>query len=260
MNLSTNISTKTRIVGIGVAGAAVIGAGFANAGTAKAASVSTWDRVAACESGGNWSINTGNGFYGGLQFTKQTWLGYGGGAYAPTANLASKSAQIAIAEKVLASQGPGAWPVCSVRAGLTRGGGSPVVTPEPTQQKKVNTAPKQTSRSSERKTYVAPKQTAPKKTYVAPKAAPKSNYTAPQTSRSSERKTYVAPKAAAPKAAAPKVALSGKTLTVKAGDTLSKLAETYQVKGGWQALFAANKSVVNDPNLIFIGQHLQLPA
>ncbi len=71
-----------------------------------------WDAVAACESGGNWAINTGNGFYGGLQFTISTWDAYGGQSYAPRADLASRDAQIAIAEKVLASQGSGAWPVC----------------------------------------------------------------------------------------------------------------------------------------------------
>jgi resuscitation-promoting factor RpfA len=240
MNLSKKTQTTTRAVGIGVAAAAALAAaGVATAGNAHAAPVSTWDRVAACESGGNWAINTGNGFHGGLQFTHSTWIAYGGGAYASDANLASKSAQIAVAEKVLASQGPGAWPVCSVRAGLTRGGGAPVVNPTP--------APK--------KTYTAPKKTytAPKKTYT----APKKTYTAPQTSRSSQRPTYTAPKKVY---TAPKVALSGKTLTVKSGDTLSKLAESYKVKGGWQALFAANKGTVNDANLIFVGQHLNLPA
>jgi LysM repeat protein len=71
-----------------------------------------WSAIASCESGGNWSINTGNGFYGGLQFTEGTWLANGGGQYAPSANLASPSQQIAVAQNVLASQGIGAWPVC----------------------------------------------------------------------------------------------------------------------------------------------------
>jgi resuscitation-promoting factor RpfB len=71
-----------------------------------------WDAVAACESGGDWSINTGNGFYGGLQFTESTWDAYGGAAYAPRADLASRDAQIAVAERVYQSQGAGAWPVC----------------------------------------------------------------------------------------------------------------------------------------------------
>ena len=102
--------------------AAVAGMGLATTTPANAAG-SVWDSVAACESGGNWSINTGNGFYGGLQFTRSTWLGFGGGQYAPRADLASKSAQIAVAQRVLASQGPGAWPVCSRKAGLTRSNG-----------------------------------------------------------------------------------------------------------------------------------------
>jgi len=71
-----------------------------------------WSAIAACESGGNWSISTGNGFYGGLQFTEGTWLANGGGQYAPSANLATPAEQIAVAEQVLASQGIGAWPVC----------------------------------------------------------------------------------------------------------------------------------------------------
>jgi murein DD-endopeptidase MepM/ murein hydrolase activator NlpD len=77
-----------------------------------------WDRVAQCESNNNWSINTGNGFYGGLQFQQSTWEEFGGLSHAPRADLATKEAQIAVAEEVLAVQGPRAWPVCSVRAGL----------------------------------------------------------------------------------------------------------------------------------------------
>ena len=117
-------SLRRRILGIAVAGSATVAAGIAVSAPAQASGV--WDRVAACESGGNWHINTGNGFYGGLQFTNQTWNGFGGGRYASRADLASKGAQIAIAQKVLSAQGPGAWPVCSVRAGLGRGnGGAP---------------------------------------------------------------------------------------------------------------------------------------
>ena len=79
---------------------------------------SVWDVIAKCESGENWAINTGNGYYGGLQFSASTWTGFGGGAYAPTANLATREQQIAIAEKVQAVQGWGAWPSCAARAGL----------------------------------------------------------------------------------------------------------------------------------------------
>jgi len=73
---------------------------------------SHWDAVASCESTNNWSINTGNGFYGGLQFTQSTWEAYGGLQYAPRADLATREQQIAVAEGVLAGQGPGAWPNC----------------------------------------------------------------------------------------------------------------------------------------------------
>ncbi|MFE4964085.1 transglycosylase family protein [Streptomyces sp. NPDC056660] len=109
------------------AGGAGLALPLAAAGSADAASVSTWDKVAACESSGDWGINTGNGYYGGLQFTQSTWEAYGGTRYAPRADLATKDQQIAVAEKVLGGQGPGAWPVCSVEAGLTRGGGTPEV-------------------------------------------------------------------------------------------------------------------------------------
>ncbi len=92
---------------------AVIGTGgLALAGQAGAATDGEWDKVASCESGGNWAINTGNGYQGGLQFSPGTWSGHGGGEYAPAAHLATKEEQIAVAERVLGSQGRGAWPVC----------------------------------------------------------------------------------------------------------------------------------------------------
>ncbi|MFF4232256.1 transglycosylase family protein [Streptomyces sp. NPDC001820] len=90
---------------------------LAATGEARAADEGVWDRIAACESGGNWHINTGNGYYGGLQFSAGTWRAYGGGAYASTADRASKGQQIAVAVKVQRGQGWGAWPTCSARAG-----------------------------------------------------------------------------------------------------------------------------------------------
>lgn len=109
--------SKPSTSSIGVAKIAVTGAilgsgSVALASQAQAAPDSEWDLVARCESSGNWAINTGNGYQGGLQFSSSTWLGYGGGQFASAANLASKDQQIAIAEKVLAGQGRGAWPVC----------------------------------------------------------------------------------------------------------------------------------------------------
>lgn len=93
-------------------------AGNTGAAAPAVASGSVWDSLAQCESGGNWAINTGNGFYGGLQFTPSTWAGHGGTAYAPSANLATREQQIAIAERVQASQGWGAWPACTARLGI----------------------------------------------------------------------------------------------------------------------------------------------
>jgi hypothetical protein len=114
---------RRRLAGVAVASAATVAGATAMAQPASAGGT-VWDRVAACESGGNWSINTGNGYYGGLQFSYSTWKGFGGQRYAATANRASKAQQIAIAQNVLKVQGPGAWPVCSVRAGLTRTNGA----------------------------------------------------------------------------------------------------------------------------------------
>lgn len=121
--------TVRRALGTAAAvGAAGTGAAlFAPQTAAQAATVSTWDKVAACESGGNWKINTGNGYYGGLQFSASTWRAYGGGSYASRADRATKAQQIRIAEKVLKGQGPGAWPVCGPRAGLHRGDPSPLL-------------------------------------------------------------------------------------------------------------------------------------
>jgi hypothetical protein len=105
--------------------APAVRAGTAPAATAAPAQASSpapassggvnWAAIAACESGGNWAASTGNGFYGGLQFTEQTWLGYGGGQYAASADQATAAQQIAVAQRVLAGQGIGAWPVCGAR-------------------------------------------------------------------------------------------------------------------------------------------------
>ncbi|KAB1551663.1 DUF3235 domain-containing protein [Corynebacterium sp. zg254] len=111
----TSFSTGARIA---LAGVALAGASAALAPAASAAPDSDWDRLAQCESGGNWAINTGNGYHGGLQFSAQTWNAFGGGEFAPTANQATREQQIVVAERVLAKQGWGAWPACSAKLGL----------------------------------------------------------------------------------------------------------------------------------------------
>ncbi|MFP8885940.1 transglycosylase family protein [Streptomyces mangrovi] len=112
----------------GAAGAA-IAVPVAGAPGASAASVDTWERVAQCESGGDWSINTGNGYYGGLQFAQSSWEAAGGTRYAPRADLATREQQIAVAERLLAMQGPRAW-ACAGKGGLTAGGPAADVDPD----------------------------------------------------------------------------------------------------------------------------------
>ncbi|AGP30209.1 resuscitation-promoting factor Rpf1 domain-containing protein [Corynebacterium terpenotabidum] len=117
-------STPTRLTStkrLAVAGIAVAGLGAALAPAATAAPDSDWDRLAECESGGNWSINTGNGYHGGLQFSPSTWNAYGGQEFAPYAYQATREEQIVVGERVLAGQGWGAWPSCSAKLGLTSG-------------------------------------------------------------------------------------------------------------------------------------------
>jgi len=94
---------------------------------ASAATVTTWDKVAKCESSGNWHINTGNGYSGGLQFSPRTWSAYKLPDYPSPAYRATKAQQIRVAERVLKAQGPRAWPVCSLRAGLSRSGPAPLL-------------------------------------------------------------------------------------------------------------------------------------
>ncbi|MFK4547039.1 murein DD-endopeptidase MepM/ murein hydrolase activator NlpD [Streptomyces tendae] len=190
------------------AGGAGLALPLVGTGTAHAADVETWDKVAACESTDDWDINTGNGYYGGLQFTQSTWEAFGGTRYAPRADLATKEEQIAVAEKVLDVQGPGAWPVCSQRAGLTRGGDTPDVRPAG------GAASAKTSGSV---------------TDVQPQTTPQS--------RAGKARMY----------------------TVVTGDTLSGIADTHEVGGGWQRLYEANRGAIgSDPDLILPGQRLSL--
>ena len=107
-------------------GAVATGTPLALAGTASAAPESAWDKLAQCESGGNWSINTGNGYYGGIQFNASTWHAFGGEGLP---HQASKSEQIAVAERTLAAQGWNAWPACSRKMGLRGHAATPDETP-----------------------------------------------------------------------------------------------------------------------------------
>ncbi|MFG2696205.1 transglycosylase family protein [Kitasatospora sp. NPDC048407] len=217
-------STKAEKV-VAAAGVASVGLALPllSATGAAAAPADTWDRVAQCESGGDWSINTGNGYYGGLQFSSSTWRAYGGGDYAARADQATRSEQIAVAERVLASQGPGAWPSCSIKAGLSRDGDSSEDTASRSQQRAA--APEQKQAKSQQ--------------------APKSQ----QQSKSSKQ--------SAP-ADAPTQSGTG-NYTVQEGDTLSGIAAARNVSGGWEQLFRANRELIGaDPDVIMPGQVLAL--
>jgi hypothetical protein len=99
---------------------------------ANAATTADWERLAECESGGNWSINTGNGYYGGLQFSTSTWNAFGGGEFASRADLATPEEQMVVANRTLLEQGWDAWPSCSRSVGLygspTTGGPTELIT------------------------------------------------------------------------------------------------------------------------------------
>lgn len=177
----------TVVATAGVAAAGTLALAGATPGLADTSGVN-WDAVAACESGGNWAINTGNGFFGGLQFTLSTWRANGGVGMPQNA---SRETQIAVANRVLQTQGLGAWPVCGTRAHT---GNSTPAPPEP-----------------------------PTPAVSAP-AGPTNTY------------------------------------IVRVGDTLSSIAAQHHVAGGWSPLFALNRHILSDPNMILPGQTLSLPG
>ncbi|MFD4774070.1 transglycosylase family protein [Streptomyces sp. NPDC058427] len=227
----------------GVTGAA-IAVPLMGATGASAASVSTWDAVAQCESGGNWSINTGNGYYGGLQFSQSSWAAAGGTQYAARADLATKSQQIAVAEKLLDMQGPGAWS-CAGAGNLSNDGVDPGVD--------TGSSSNSTSSSNateQKSTPAAPKQAQPEKAErtEAPAASRSDRSAAPQAEA---KKTVTTP-------TGEKVKKGDGEYKVVAGDTLSEIAADHKVKGGWEQLFKLNKDIVEDADMIFPGQQLHL--
>lgn len=215
------LSLKKIALGSSVAlGSVVVPATFA--APASAATVDQWDRIAACESGdmntpgsGRWNLSYGDASStGGLQIQLATWNDFGGQEYASAPYLATKAQQIAVAERILASQGPSAWVCNSPGHGIASGAlsgssGNPDATPTPTTPPVPTTPPKPTT----------------------------------------------PPPAADPDDADPGF------VTVKAGDTLAKLAAAHQVDGGWQRLYEVNKTKVGpNPNLIHPGLVLALPG
>ncbi|MEU3510834.1 transglycosylase family protein [Streptomyces longwoodensis] len=234
-------SKATRAAALaGVTGVA-IAAPLMAAGNASAATTSEWDTVAQCESGGNWSINTGNGYYGGLQFSASTWAAYGGTAYASTADKASKSQQIEIAEKVLASQGKGAWPVCG--KGLSGGSSSSSSSSSGSSSSSSGSSSSNSSSSGSNSTSTRSEGQAASRSSERPAASTQ------KTQKS--QKTVTTP-------TGKKVKKGDGEYKVVTGDTLSTIAAKHHVQGGWEKLFQLNKDIVEDADLIYPGQQLHL--
>ena len=224
---------------------------------ANAVDGATWDALAQCESGGNWSINTGNGFYGGLQFTQQSWNGVGMSGSPATA---SRAQQIEAGERLLAIQGWGAWPACSAKLGLYgKTGAAPTYT-EPTTTVAAQSQTQQTyTAPAAQVAPAAPAAQAAPAAVEAPAAAP----VAPAAPAAVEAPVAApaAPAVEAPAAApvaAPKAAAG--TYTVVPGDSLSLIAAKLGVAGGYQAIAAANTDIIYNVDLIFPGQVLTIPA
>jgi LysM repeat protein len=219
-NKATRVATLAGVTGVAIA------APLMAAGNASAATTSEWDAVAQCEAGGNWSINTGNGYYGGLQFSSSTWAAYGGTAYASTADQASKSQQIAIGEKVLAGQGKGAWPTCGVGLSSAAYGGDTSTPSTPSGSSSSGASQGTTTRTTEQPASRSAERPAVQKTVTTPTGK--------------------------------KVKKGDGEYKVVKGDTLSSIAEKKHVKGGWQKLFKLNKDIVADADFIYPGQQLHL--
>jgi nucleoid-associated protein YgaU len=204
---------------------------------ASAASVETWERVARCESGGDWSINTGNGHYGGLQFSQSSWEAAGGTRYAPRADLATREQQIAVAERLLAMQGPRAW-ACADEGGLTAGGPPARVDPDgggsgasagPGAGRKHSPQPQ--SQSQEQSQEQSQSQSRSQGRPASPDVSGREG----GDSRDGAEAGY----------------------TVRSGDTLRAIAAAHGTT--WQQVYEDNVDVVgDDPNLIFPGQQLRV--
>lgn len=248
---NTSIRRTAAALAIGGVAAATMSMPAANA-----VDGATWDALAQCESGGNWSINTGNGFYGGLQFTQQSWNGVGMSGSPATA---TRAQQIEAGERLLAIQGWGAWPACSAKLGLYgKTGAAPTYTEPTTVAAQSQTQQTYTAPAAQAAPAAPAAQAAPA-AVEAPAAAPAAQ--AAPAAVEAPAAAPVAPAAEAPAAApvaAPKAAAG--TYTVVPGDSLSLIAAKLGVAGGYQAIAAANTDIIYNVDLIFPGQVLNIPA
>ena len=231
--LTSKSFTRRAIATAAIAGAA-IAVPVVMAGTASADSVN-WSAIANCESSGDWAANTGNGFYGGLQFTESTWLAYGGGSYAQYPYDASEADQITVAEAVLAGQGIGAWPVCGAYAGSgTSYSGTNTTGSSSSDNSSSSSSDNSSSSSSDN-----------------------SSSSSSSSDNSSSSSSSSSDTSSASTSSSSTSSASG-TYTVQSGDTLSAIAAKEGVSD-WHTLYTDNESTIgSNPNLIFPGQVLNL--
>jgi resuscitation-promoting factor RpfA len=243
----------------------------------------TWDRLADCESGGAWSADSGNGYYGGLQLTQETWEDFGGLEYAPSADQASRAQQVAVAEKVLAEQGPLAWPTCGLVAGFpTDSATDPADEPETDPSQPVEEPTEEPTAEDPTATPDDPSTDAPSDETPTGDTSGESgdeghDGAADETDNSGQSGSGRHRGEPAPDDSggdrddnsAGRHADRGDdsrgdaegTYTVRPGDNLSAIADARGIDGGWAALYAANEDAVGaDPDLILPGQRLDLGA
>ncbi|MFI0506011.1 transglycosylase family protein [Streptomyces albogriseolus] len=290
------------LVAAGVTGSA-IAIPLLGAGAASAADGETWDRVAECESGGSWSQNTGNGYYGGLQLTQDDWENYGGLEFAPSADQASRNQQITVAERILADQGVGKWRACGLLTGLNQDTASPNVDPGvPTDtdgedsrtggtttpsgspessDSSASPSPSATSGSSGEKkddvnTGVSPSASAAPEGDESDKSEQSAGSSAVTESEDTGLGRHRGPVAQEDESADAVTPPSGRhasrsvetpagitddRYTVQTGDSLTSIADSLALTGGWTALYVENQQVIgDDPNMILPGQRLLVDA
>ncbi|PWE07868.1 peptigoglycan-binding protein LysM [Streptomyces sp. BSE7F] len=289
------------LVAAGVTGSA-IAIPLLGAGAASAADGETWDRVAECESGGSWSQNTGNGYYGGLQLTQDDWENYGGLEYAPSADAASRNQQITVAERILADQGVGKWRACGLLTGLNQDTASPNVdpgvpagtdrddtrtggtsTPSGSPESSASSAspsPSAASGSSDSSDEAkgdadagaSPSASATPESDESDKSGQSADSSAVTESEDGGSGRHRGPSAqedetadagtpssgrhASPSADTP-AGIADDRYTVQGGDSLTSIADSLALTGGWTALYVENQQVIgDDPDLILPGQRL----
>ena len=204
-----------------------------------------WDRVASCESSQRWHINTGNGYYGGLQFSAGTWAGYHGHRYSRLANRATRAEQIEVARRVLAVQGPHAWPVCGPRAGLTRRSGNATHAPLPrVAGRKAGNHHHHRARHHHARHHHhrARHHHARHHHHGARHHHARHHHHAMRHHHAHKARRH-----------------HHATYRVHRGDTLIRIARRHHVHGGWKALYRANRHRIANPNVLHVGQVLRLP-